>query len=162
MGLTLTQDDLQEHIDEESGVSPWIEITQENVDAFAAITIDPQFIHIDPGKAAQTPFGGTIAHGFLTLSMLSYFAAAGAGTTVEGAVMGINYGFNKLRFLYPVRVGKRIRGRMKLLAVEESKPGQFRITQEVTVEIEGEERPALVAEWLTMAVVSSSARDSGA
>ncbi|MFT5524565.1 MAG: acyl dehydratase [Pirellulaceae bacterium] len=154
MGLSLTRDILQNHIGENTGKSPWVAITQENVNAFADVTIDPQFIHVDPEQAALTPFGGTIAHGFLTLSMLSYFATAGAGTTIEGATMGINYGFDKVRFLSPVRVGSRIRGKMTLLAVTETKADQFRVTQQVTVEIEGEDRPALIAEWLTMAIVA--------
>ena len=153
MALTLTRETLQDHIGEEVGVSPWLEITQENVNTFAEVTRDPQFIHVDPERAAKTPFGGTIAHGFLSLSMLSYFAIEGAGTSVKGAVMGLNYGFDKVRFLAPVRVGRRIRGRSRLLSAEETKPNQYRFKQEVTVEIEGEDKPALVAEWITMAVV---------
>ena len=152
MALTLTRETLQDHIGEEVGVSPWFEVTQQDVDTFARVTRDPQFIHVDPERAAQTPFGGTIAHGFLSLSMLSYFAMEGAGTTVAGAIMGINYGFDKVRFLAPVRVGKRIRGRSRLLSAEETRAGQFRFRQEVTVEIDGEDKPALVAEWITMAV----------
>jgi len=154
MGLTLTSDTLQNHVGEEAGVSPWVDITQENVNTFADVTLDPQFIHVDPERAAKTPFGGTIAHGFLSLSMLSYFAMDGAGISVEGAVMGINYGFEKVRFLAPVKVGKRIRGRATLLSAEEKNPGQFLIRQQVTVEIDGEDKPALVAEWLTMAIVA--------
>lgn len=153
MSLTLSRETLQDHIGEEVGVSPWVEITQENVNTFADVTLDPQFIHVDPELAAQTPFGGTIAHGFLSLSMLSYFALEGTGTTVEGAVMGINYGFDKVRFVAPVRVGKRIRGRSTLLSAEEKSPGQFLFKQQVAVEIDGEDKPALIAEWLTMAVV---------
>ena len=151
MGLLLNRDTLADHIGEEIGVSPWVEITQEDVDAFARITQDSQFIHTNPDKAAATPFGGTIAHGFFTLSMLTYFLREGAGVAIEGTSMGINYGFDKLRFLAPVRVGKRIRGRIKLLAAEESKPDHFRLKYEVMVEIDGEDKPALIAEWLTMA-----------
>ena len=154
MGLSLTRDTLQDHIGQHIGTSPWVEITQDNVNQFADITLDPQFIHVDLEKAAQTPFGGTIAHGFLSLSMLSHFAMEGAGVSVEGAVLGLNYGFEKIRFLCPVRVGKRIRGRSELVAAVETKPNQFRFTQQVTVEIDGEDRPALVAEWITMAVVA--------
>ena len=154
MGLILTRDTLQDHIGETAGVSDWVEITQENVNRFADITIDPQFIHVDEERAAQTPFGGTIAHGFYTLSMLTYFAESGTGVAVEGAVMGINYGLENVRFLNPVRVGRKIRGSAVLLAAEETKPGQIRIRQAVTVEIEGEEKPALVAEWITMAVLA--------
>lgn len=152
MPLLLTRENLNDHVGEEIGVSPWVEITQEDVDVFAKITRDPQFIHIDPERAAKTPFGGTIAHGFFTLSLLTHFLHEGAAVTVEGTSMGINYGFDKLRFLAPVRVGRRIRGRTKLLSAEESKPNQFRLKYEVTVEIEGAEKPALIAEWLTMAV----------
>jgi len=151
--LLLTRETLHDHIGEETGVSPWVEITQDNVNKFADITIDQQFIHVDPERAAATPFGGTIAHGFLTLSMLSYFAAAGAGVGVEGMTMGVNYGFDKVRFVAPVRVGKRIRGRAVLLSAEETKPKQFLIKQAVTVEIENEDKPALVAEWLSMAML---------
>lgn len=152
MAISLTRETLNDHVGEEIGVSPWVEIRQEDVNGFAEITRDPQFIHIDPERAAETPFGGTIAHGFFTLSMLTYFIREGAGVTVEGTSMGINYGFDKLRFLAPVRVGKKIRGRTKLLSAEEPKPGQFRLKYEVTVEIKDEEKPALVAEWLTMAM----------
>lgn len=152
MAMLLTRETLNDHVGEEIGVSPWVEVTQEDVNTFAEITRDPQFIHIDPEKAAKSPFGGTIAHGFFTLSLLTYFLEEGAGLTIEGTSMGINYGFDKLRFLAPVRVGKKVRGRTKLLSVEESKPSQFRLKYEVTVEIENEEKPALIAEWLTMAL----------
>lgn len=152
MSILLNRETLDSHVGQELGVSPWLKITQEDVDAFAAITRDPQFIHIDPEKAAQTPFGGTIAHGFFTLSLLTHFLQEGGGVTIEGSSMGINYGFDKLRFLAPVRVGRKIRGRTRLLSAEEPKPNQFRLKYEVTVEIEGEEKPALIAEWLTMVV----------
>ncbi len=152
MGLELSKNTLQNYIGKAIGESPWVEITQENVNRFADITIDPQFIHIDPVSAANTPFGGTIAHGFLSLSMLSYFATAGAGVGVANMTMGINYGFDKVRFVSPVRVGKRIRGVSKLLSAMETKPGHFLFKQEMIVEIEGEDKPALVAQWLTMAV----------
>lgn len=153
MSLRLTLDNLQDHIGADVGVSPWVEITQDRINAFADITVDHQFIHLDPEQAVRTPFGGTIAHGFLILSLLTHFAESGAGTSIEGVVIRINYGFDRLRFLSPVRAGHRVRGRAKLLSVTETKPNQFRIKQEVTVDIEGEEKPALVAEWLTMAVV---------
>lgn len=153
MALTLTPDTLQDHIGEEIGVSEWHEITQDDVNTFADVTRDPQFIHVNEELAAQTPFGGTIAHGFLSLSMLSFFAMSGAGCLLAGAKMGINYGFDKVRFLMPVRVGKRIRGRAVLVSAEEKSPGQYLIRKAVTVEIEGEDKPALVAEWLTMQVV---------
>ena len=113
MALTLTPATLTQHIGQEIGVSPWVEITQDNVNRFADITLDPQFIHVDQERAAQTPFGGTIAHGFLTLSMLSYFAESGAGVGMEGMTMGINYGFDQVRFS-PVRLmfRKLVRGHL--------------------------------------------------
>ncbi len=153
MTLTLTRETLQDHVGKEIGVSPWLEITQDMVNQFADITRDPQFIHVDIERAAQTPFGGTIAHGFLSLSMLSHFSISGCGVGMENTSFGLNYGFEKVRFLNPVRVGKRIRGRSVLLSANESKPNQFRFNLELTVEIEDVERPALVAQWLTLAVV---------
>lgn len=154
MGLVLTRDSLQDHVGEVVGESEWIEITQENVNKFADVTVDPQFIHVDEKRAAETPFGGTIAHGFLSLSMLTFFAQSGGGISVEGSIMGINYGLNKVRFINPVRVGKRIRGKITLLDAIEKKPNQFQITQEVVVEIEGVDKPALIAEWITMAITA--------
>lgn len=153
MGKILTTDTLQSAVGAEIGVSDWFEVTQENVNTFADVTKDHQFIHIDPVEAAKTPFGGTIAHGFYTMSMLSHFAENGCGITIEDAKMGVNYGCDKLRFIQPVRVGSRIRGRSILTSVVEKNPGQFLFTQTITVEIEGSEKPALIAEWLTMAFV---------
>lgn len=132
--------------------SPWLEITQERVNQFADATNDYQFIHVDLEKAKQTLFRGTIAHGFLSLSLLSYLNAQN-GIVPEGLVMGINYGSDKVRFLAPVSVGKRIRSRQKILEVTEKKPGQWLIKTDVSVEIEGEATPALVAEILSMYVV---------
>ena len=132
--------------------SPWLEITQERVNQFANATNDHQFIHVDLEKAKQTPFGGTIAHGFLSLSLLSYLNAQTA-IVPEGLVMGINYGSDKVRFLAPVSVGKRIRSRQKILEVTEKKPGQWMIKTDGSVEIDGEETPALVAEILSMYIV---------
>ena len=152
MAKTITIDTVDQHIGEEIGVTDWLVITQEQVNQFADATLDHQFIHVDPEAAAKSPFGGPIAHGFLTLSLLSYFAANGAGVSVEGAVMGINYGLDKVRFVQPVRVGQRVRARSRLLSGEEKKPAHFLFKQDVTVEIEGEDKPALVAEWLTMVV----------
>jgi acyl dehydratase len=135
--------------------SPWIEITQERVNQFAEATNDFQFIHVDPDMAAQTPFGGPIAHGFLSLSLLSYLNAQSA-IVPENLVMGINYGSDKVRYLMPVRVGKRIRSKQTVLEVTEKNPGQWLVKNAVTVEIEGEETPALVAEILSMMVVGDS------
>lgn len=131
----------------EIGVSDWFTISQAQIDAFADCTHDHQYIHIDPEAAAQTPFGGTIAHGFLTLSLLS--AMAYQMPSIEGAVMGVNYGFNKIRFVSPVRSGARIRGRFTLAELAQIRPGEVQFIMNVTVEIEGQEKPALVAEWLS-------------
>jgi acyl dehydratase len=150
----LTKESLPDAVGKEVGVSQWFEVTQENVNLFADVTHDHQFIHIDPIKAAETPFGGTIAHGFLSLSMLSHFAADGCGVWMEGAVMGLNYGFDKVRFLNPVRVGSKIRGRASLISAEEKSPNKFLFNQEYTVEIEGVDKPALIAQWLSMVVVA--------
>lgn len=135
------------------GVSEWFKVTQADVNAFADITKDHQYIHVDESRAAETPFGGTIAHGFFTVSMLSHFAENGCGISVDGAKMGLNYGCDKLRFLQPVRVGSRIRGSAVLASVVEKKPGHFLFKSNMTVEIEGANTPALVAEWLTMVVM---------
>jgi len=133
----------------ETGVSEWVTVTQTMIDTFADATGDHQFIHVDPARAAETPFGGTIAHGFLTLSLLPMLAGRTDGPTVAGVKMGVNYGGNKVRFLAPVRSGKRVRGRFKLLELAEKRPGQWQQTLEFTVEIEGEDKPALVAEWIS-------------
>ena len=128
-------------------MSGWLAIEQQRIDEFAEATEDRQFIHIDPEAAAQTPFGSTIAHGFLSLSLLSRMAAD-AMLVPETTRMGVNYGLDRVRFIAPVRSGKRIRGRFRLDSVEEKAPGQFLMRHTVTVEIEGEEKPALTAEWL--------------
>jgi acyl dehydratase len=129
----------------------WYEISQQRINDFADCTDDHQFIHIDPEAAAKTPFGGTIAHGFLTLSLISKIAT-GNGVSPEGVVMGINYGFDKVRFLAPVRAGKRVRANVEILDITAKDDNRFLIKQGVSVEIEGEETPALVAEWLSMVV----------
>ncbi len=129
----------------------WYEIDQQRINDFADCTDDHQFIHVDPEAAAQTPFGGPIAHGFLTLSLLSKIATE-SGVSPEGVVMGINYGFDKVRFLAPVRAGKRVRALVEILDITEKDGGRYLIKQGVTVEIEDEPTPALVAEWLSMVV----------
>jgi acyl dehydratase len=144
--------ELQGLIGREVGVSRWFEVTQARIDAFADCTEDWQFIHVDPDKAAATPFGGTIAHGFLTLSLasaMSYDAVA----PLEGVAMGVNYGFDKLRVLAPVPAGSRVRGRFKLLSAEDKGGGRWLLKHELTVEIEGGDKPALIAEWLGMQMV---------
>ena len=153
MTLTINKDNLQQAVDADLGVSNWIQINQDMVNTFADVTVDHQFIHVDPERAAQTPFGGPIAHGFLTLSMLTYFVENGCGLNIENVTMGVNYGFDKVRFVQPVRVGKRVRGHANLMSAEEKHPGQFLLKMRINVEIEGEEKPALVAEWLTMVVI---------
>jgi len=152
MTKTIAAEDLPSLVGKELEPSPWIEITQERVNQFAEATNDFQFIHVDPEKAAETPFGGPIAHGFLSLSLLSYLNAQSA-IVPENLVMGINYGSDKVRYLMPVRVGKRIRSQQKILEVTEKNPGQWLLKSAVTVEIEGEETPALVAEILSMMVL---------
>ena len=142
-------DEIRAKVGTSLGASPWIEIDQQSIDTFADVTDDHQFIHVDPERAAQTPFGGTIAHGFLTLSLLSRMAAD-AMLRPEGIKMGVNYGFEKVRFLAPVRAGKRVRGRFQLIAFDEKRPGQYQFTHNVTVEIEREEKPALIADWIGM------------
>ena len=144
----ITLDQLREAIGTEIGCSEWREVTQEMINQFADATDDHQFIHVDPERAAkETPFGGTIAHGFLTLSLLSTLAYE-ALPMLEGATMGINYGFDKLRFMSPVRSGKRVRGRFVLAEAKLRKPNELQSRTNVTVEIEGEDKPALVADWL--------------
>ena len=150
---TIKAEDMPTLVGRQLEPSPWIEITQERVNQFAEATNDFQFIHVDPEKAAQTPFGGPIAHGFLSLSLLSYLNAQSA-VFPENMVMSINYGSDKIRYLMPVRVGKRIRSHQKVLEVTEKKPGQWLVKNEVSVEIEGEDTPALVAEILAMFVVA--------
>lgn len=135
-------------------VSDWVEVTQEMIDQFADATGDHQFIHVDPERAKLTPFGGTIAHGFLTLSLMPQLAAkVPDAPRVAGIKMGVNYGGNKVRFLQPVRSGKRVRGRFTLRAFDEKRPGQWQQTIEFTVEIEGEDKPAMVAEWISQLFV---------
>ena len=138
---------LQHLVGTEIGVSEWIEITQERVDAFADATDDHQWIHVDPVKAAAGPFGGTIAHGFLSLSLLSRMAAD-AMLIPDTTRMALNYGFDRVRFLAPVKSGKRVRGHFTLEGAEEKAPGQLLLKHQVTVEIEGEDKPALTAQWL--------------
>ena len=128
---------------------PWIEVSQERINAFADTTEDHQFIHVDLEKAAQTPFGGTIAHGLLTLSLLPRLVEQ-SGVFPENLVMGLNYGFDKVRFLAPVRSGKRVRANVTVAAVDRKDENRFLVRLSISVEIEGEETPALIAEWLNM------------
>jgi acyl dehydratase len=144
-------DEIRRRAGEEIGVSGWLTIDQQRITAFAEATEDRQFIHVDPEAAALTPFGGTIAHGFLTLSLLSRMAAETI-LVPDTVKMIVNYGLDRVRFLAPVRSGKRIRGHFVLDAVEEKAAGQVLLRHNVTVEIEGEDKPALSAQWLVLLI----------
>lgn len=144
---------LEEFLDlngKEIGVSDWILVDQQRVDTFAEATGDFQFIHVDPERARETPFGQTIAHGFLTLSLFPLLAQQAGLPLPTGMKMGVNYGGNKTRFLAPVKVGKRVRGRFRQISYEAKGSGKYQHTIEYVVEIEGEEKPGLIAEWTTM------------
>ena len=140
-------DELQAKVGTDIGVGEWLEISQERIDAFADATNDHQWIHVDAARAADGPFGTTIAHGFLTLSLLVDLAPS---LDVPGARMGINYGLDRVRFISPVPAGSRIRARSTLVSVDEI-PGGLHIKSEVTVEVEGGDKPAMVAETLSRA-----------
>ena len=146
----------QADIDSDEGTGEWFQVTQEQINQFADVTHDHQFIHVDPEAAKATPFGTTIAHGFLTLSMLTHLAAGASSAQpdparYQGVLMGINYGFNRVRFVSPVKVGARIRARAVTTNVE-LKGNAIEVTRNFTVEIEGEDKPALVADWVTRTV----------
>jgi acyl dehydratase len=144
--LTLTGKDM--------GVTPWETVTQDMVNLFADITKDHQFIHIDPVRAkSEGPFGGTVAHGFLTLSMLSHFSGQ-LSPQVENTASVINYGLDKVRFLTPVHCGKRIRGRMVIREIIQKSPKEILTKADVTIEIEGASKPALIAESLGLRVLA--------
>ena len=143
--------EIKSRVGEEIGVSAWIAVDQARIDAFADATEDRQFIHTDPDTARRTPFGGTIAHGFLSLSLLSRMGAE-VMLMPEGLHMAINYGLDRVRFLAPVRSGKRVRGRFILDSIEEKAPSQWLLRHTVTVEIEDEAKPALSAQWLTLII----------
>jgi len=147
----MTKTEFIELVGTELGTSDWFAIDQARVDQFADVTEDRQFIHVDPVRAASSPFGGTIAHGMLTLSMIVHLCEKSA-PNIDGVNIVVNYGFDKVRFAAPVKVGKRIRAVTKLLEAKE-RAGQLIVKVKVTIEIEGETKPALVAEWLTMHVV---------
>ena len=135
-------------VGEQLFTSDWLTIDQDRIDQFAQVTEDEQFIHVDPEKAKSTPFDGTIAHGFLTLSLLTMLTKS--APKLDGAVMGLNYGFDKIRFLTPVKTGSRIRCFGVLVNCIEKAPGQFLVSYDITIEIEGGEKPALVARWITL------------
>jgi acyl dehydratase len=144
-----TIDEIRGRTGQEIGVSSWLTIDQERISAFADATEDRQFIHVDPQAAAQTPFGDTIAHGFLSLSLLSRMAAE-VILVPDSTRMIVNYGLDRVRFLAPVRSGKRVRGRFTLDCVDDKAAGQILLRHLVTVEIEDEDKPALSAVWLTL------------
>jgi acyl dehydratase len=150
---TIAATDLVQKVGENIGTSEWILIDQEMINKFADATGDHQFIHVNEDMAKMTPFGGTIAHGFLTLSLFPVMTEKSDMLSIEGVKMGVNYGGNKTRFLAPVKSGKRVRGHFKLLELIEKRPGQWQQTLEFTVEIEGEDKPALIAEWMTQVFV---------
>jgi acyl dehydratase len=151
----LDLDALRAHGGMEVGVSDWLEIGQAQIDTFADLCGDHQFIHVDPVRAAEANFGGTIAHGFYTLSLLTYFAQ-GVRPRIVGTRHSVNYGFDRVRFVAPVRPGVRIRARFRLSRIEEREPGEITQHYAVTVEIEGEERPAVLAEWSTRAYLGAA------
>ncbi len=146
---TLSLEEVKSYTGKEIGVSDWFLIDQDRISRFADITEDHMFLHVDPEAAAATPFGGTIAHGLLTLSMMPVMAYQ-AVPGISGTKMGVNYGYNRIRFIAPVRSGKRIRGRFVVKSVEAKSDGRMEINHEATIEIEGEDKPALVGEWLTL------------
>src|SRR3970282_749008 len=148
MGKPLTRAELDALVGKTLGVSPWFLIDQQRIDAFAAVTEDHQFVHVDPVKAASTPFGGTIAHGLLTLSLIVHLCWEFV-PQVQGTELLLNYGFDKVRFVAPVKVDSRIRARARLTSVSENKPRRLLINMAVEIEIENEKKTALVAQWLS-------------
>ena len=145
---TLSVQGFQDHVGKLIGTSKWFVIDQSRIDAFADVTEDHQFIHVDPAKAAQTPFGQTVAHGFLTLSMLSAMSYD-AIPRVEGLKMGVNYGFNKIRFVTPLAAGSKVRANFTLQSSKLETPGELTNIVDLSIEIDGSDRPALVAEWIS-------------
>ena len=146
---TVSKSEMTNAVGMKLGPSEWIELSQQRINAFADCTEDHQFIHVDEAKAKETPFGSTIAHGFLTLSLLAGLIEK-IGVTPENTVMGMNYGFDKIRFLAPVKSGKRVRMVGEVLNVDQKDENRFLTTFGVSIEIEGEDTPALVAEFLLM------------
>lgn len=145
-------EELSQYIDKPLDASAWVLIDQDRINDFADATLDYQFIHVDEEKAAQTPFGGTIAHGYLTMSLISHFLPE-CSVVPEDAVMGINYGSDKIRFLQPVPVNSELRGKATLREVTEKAPGQLLLKNEIEIQIKGEDKPALVAEILSLFII---------
>ena len=153
MPRSVPKNQLMDFIGADLGASDWLLIDQERIDRFADATGDHQFIHVDPEQAAKTPFGSTIAHGFLTLSLLPVLQPAGA-IAPEGTLMAINYGLDKVRFLQPVKVNSRVRARGKITTITDKQGGRFLIATEITVDIDGEDKPALIADTLTLYITA--------
>jgi acyl dehydratase len=146
--------ELVNYLGQEVGVSDWLQIDQDRINKFAEATGDYQYIHIDPERAAATPFGSTIAHGFLTLSLLTMLGSGEGRLEVKDTVMAINYGLDRVRFITPVKVGSKIRAHFTLQDVTEKQPGRYLIKHHVVVEIAGEDKPAMIADWLGMTITS--------
>ena len=155
--VTITVQQLSQMVGQSLGSSDWFLIDQQRVDKFAEATSDTQFIHVNEELAKQTPFGGTIAHGFLTLSLFPVLFEQSNCPQLDGVLMGLNYGGNRVRFLSPIRVGKRIRGHFRLIELSEKRPHEWLQSIEFTVEVEGEDKPALIAEWMGMLYTQSGA-----
>jgi acyl dehydratase len=153
MPQLIKKSEIEQYVGHICEPTDWFEVTQEQVNVFADCTLDRQFIHVDPEAAAKSPFGGTIAHGFLTLSMLAYFSQS-FSLSIEGSYMGVNKGFDKVRFVAPVPVGSRIRCHTTVAEINQKKPGQYDFKMDISVEIEGGDKPALVAEWLSVQMVN--------
>lgn len=149
----VTPGEMRARVGDEIGVSDWVTVDQAMIDKFADATGDHQFIHVDPERAKATPFGTTIAHGFLTLSLFPRLYAASNAPKVRDVKMGVNYGGERVRFLSPVPSGSKVRGRFKLLKLEEKRPGQWQQEVEYTAEIKDAEKPALVAHWVSQLFV---------
>lgn len=145
-------EELNQYIDKPLDASAWLLIDQDRINDFADATLDHQFIHVDEAKAAQTAFGGTIAHGYLTMSLISHFLPE-CSVLPEDAVMGINYGSDRIRFLQPVAVNSELRGKAILREVTEKAPGQLLLKNEIEIQIKGEDKPALIAEILSLFIV---------
>lgn len=157
MDDTAIEQRIRSYYGHEPRVSDWLTVTQELIDLFGAATLDSDWLHTDPQRACkESPFGGTIAFGFWTVSLLTYFVRQSLGSDYpQGARYGLNYGFDRLRLIRPVRVGRRIRNHCRLLDVENRGNGRFLVTTDNRIEIEGEEKPAMIAEWLVMLVFES-------
>ena len=150
--LTVPKEQLQDYIDQPRAPSDWLRVDQDMINRFADATMDHQFIHVDEARAAETPFGSTIAHGYLTLSLISHFLGEVA-VGPEGTAMAINYGSDKIRYLQPVKVDSDIRAHATLRSVSDKAPGQILTKTDISIEIKGEEKPALVAEILSLFIV---------